>query len=150
MAQRTTKSQVSGYRFLLRRLEHALVRRDIRMIHDPMSAHVKSLIVGLVLTLLVLGGVVVFSFFKPQGSVGDSKILMSKDSGQLYVLLNGQLRPALNLASARLVTGSAAKPNAVKDSVLDDYPRGPQVGIPGAPSSLAARGAPGGLGMDGV
>lgn len=143
MAQRTTKSQVSGYRFLLRRLEHALVRRDIRMIHDPMSAHVKSMIVGLVLTLLVVGGAVVFGFFKPQGSVGDSKILMSKDSGQLYVLLNGQLRPALNLASARLVTGSAANPNSVKDSVLKDYPRGPQVGIAGAPSSLAARGAPG-------
>ncbi|MGU3292772.1 type VII secretion protein EccB [Williamsia sp. M5A3_1d] len=143
MAQRTTKSQVSGYRFLLRRLEHALVRRDVRMIHDPMSAHVKSLVVGLVLTLVVLGGAVAVSFFKPQGSVGDSKILMSKDSGQLYVLLNGQLRPALNLASARLVTGSSAKPNSVKDSVLADYPRGPQVGIPGAPSSLAARGAPG-------
>ncbi|WP_082501673.1 type VII secretion protein EccB [Williamsia sp. Leaf354] len=143
MAQRTTKSQVSGYRFLLRRLEHALVRRDVRMIHDPMSAHVKSLVVGLVLTLVVLGGAVAVSFFKPQGSVGDSKILMSKDSGQLYVLLNGQLRPALNLASARLVTGSAANPNSVKDSVLADYPRGPQVGIPGAPSSLIARGAPG-------
>ncbi|UGT69152.1 type VII secretion protein EccB [Nocardia gipuzkoensis] len=27
----TTRWQVSGYRFLVRRMEHALVRRDVRM-----------------------------------------------------------------------------------------------------------------------
>ncbi|MGZ8178600.1 type VII secretion protein EccB [Williamsia sp. SKLECPSW1] len=143
MAQRTTKSQVSGYRFLLRRLEHALVRRDVRMIHDPMGAHVKAIIVGTVLMLLVLGGAVAFSIFKPQGSVGDSKILISKQSGQLYVLIDDQLRPVLNLASARLAVGDSAAPNSVSDSVLAGYRRGPQIGIPGAPSNLAARTAPG-------
>ncbi len=143
MAQRTTKSQVSGYRFLLRRLEHALVRRDIRMIHDPMSGHVKSLIAGLVLTLVVVGGAVAFSIFKPQGSVGDSTIVMSKQSGQLYVIVDGRLHPALNLASARLVAGKAEKPNSVSDSVLAGYPRGAQLGIPGAPSDLSATGGPG-------
>ncbi|WP_328857025.1 type VII secretion protein EccB [Williamsia herbipolensis] len=143
MAQRTTKSQVSGYRFLLRRLEHALVRRDVRMIHDPMSGHVKALVVGLVLTLVVLGGAVALSFFKPQGSVGDSKVLISKQSGQLYVLLGDQLHPALNLASARLAAGVDENPNSVSDKILSKYTRGPQLGIAGAPSSLAAKGAPG-------
>ncbi|MBT0568581.1 type VII secretion protein EccB [Williamsia sp. CHRR-6] len=143
MAQRTTKSQVSGYRFLLRRLEHALVRRDIRMIHDPMGAHVKALIVGLVMTMIVLGGAVALSFFKPQGSVGNSKILISKSSGQLYVLVQGTLHPVLNLASARLAVGKAEKPNSVADKLLKKYTRGPQLGIPGAPSSLSASGAPG-------
>ncbi|MBF6247361.1 type VII secretion protein EccB, partial [Nocardia elegans] len=37
-AQLTTKAQVNGYRFLLRRLDHALVRRDVRMLHDPMRS----------------------------------------------------------------------------------------------------------------
>ncbi|MEH3154399.1 MAG: type VII secretion protein EccB [Gordonia paraffinivorans] len=143
MAQRTTKSQVSGYRFLLRRLEHALVRRDIRMIHDPMSGHVKSFVAGLVLTLVVVGGAVAFSIFRPQGSVGDSTIVMSKQSGQLYVIVDGRLHPALNLASARLVAGKAEKPDSVSDSVLKDYPRGSQLGIPGAPSDLSATGGPG-------
>ncbi|NKS96830.1 hypothetical protein GS498_05060 [Rhodococcus hoagii] len=30
-AQPTTRWQVSGYRFLVRRMEHALVRKDVRM-----------------------------------------------------------------------------------------------------------------------
>ncbi|CKM57145.1 ESX-1 secretion system protein EccB1 [Mycobacterium tuberculosis] len=33
----TTKVQVSGWRFLLRRLEHAIVRRDTRMFDDPLQ-----------------------------------------------------------------------------------------------------------------
>ena len=33
----TTKAQVSGHKFLLRRLEHGLVFGDIRMIHDPLK-----------------------------------------------------------------------------------------------------------------
>ena len=31
----TTKSQVQAYRFVLRRMEHALVRKDAVMLHDP-------------------------------------------------------------------------------------------------------------------
>ena len=34
----TAKYQVSGWRFLYRRLQHALVRRDTRMIDDPQRA----------------------------------------------------------------------------------------------------------------
>ena len=40
--QLTTRAQVSGYRFLLQRAEHALVRRDARMLHDPMRAQRRS------------------------------------------------------------------------------------------------------------
>jgi hypothetical protein len=36
--QPTTRLHVSGYRFLVRRMEHALLRGDIRMLHDPMRA----------------------------------------------------------------------------------------------------------------
>ncbi|WP_280228711.1 type VII secretion protein EccB, partial [Nocardia cyriacigeorgica] len=45
-AQLTTRQQVNGYRFLLRRLDHALVRRDVRMLHDPMRSQLRSLLVG--------------------------------------------------------------------------------------------------------
>ncbi|GAB2666199.1 type VII secretion protein EccB [Gordonia jinhuaensis] len=136
MAQRTTKTQVNGYRFLFRRLEHALVRRDVRMIHDPMGGHIRSVMVGLVITVLVVGASVALAVFRPQGSVGDSKILLDRDSGALYTIINDTLHPALNLASARLATGSPEDPNAVKESVLSGYKRGPAIGIPGAPSSL--------------
>ncbi len=44
--------------------------------------------------------------------------------------------PVLNLASARLITGSSEKPTSVADTKLKSYPRGPLLGIPGAPASL--------------
>ncbi|WP_227984290.1 type VII secretion protein EccB [Nocardia spumae] len=134
-AQLTTRAQVNGYRFLLKRYEHALVRRDIRMLHDPMRTQFRSLIVGAVLGLLGVAGAAILAFLHPQGAVGDSKIVMGKDSGALYVLGDGTLHPVLNLASARLITGDAASPTSVKDSKLTQ-PRGPLLGIAGAPGAL--------------
>ncbi|TSD98334.1 type VII secretion protein EccB [Gordonia rubripertincta] len=134
--QLTTKAQVNGYRFLIKRLEHALVRRDVRMLHDPMRSQLQALVVGTVLGLLVLGGCGVYGLVRPQGSVGDASIVVSKNSGSTYVLLEDTLHPVLNLASARLITGSSEKPTSVADTKLEPYPRGPLLGIPGAPASL--------------
>ncbi len=132
----TTRQQVNGYRFLLRRLEHALMRRDVRMLHDPMRSQFRAATVGIVLALLVTGGFAVYGFIKPVGSVGDSKIIASKESGGLFVVIDDVLHPVLNLASARLITGEAAKPTSVAESKLANYRRGPLVGIPGAPQNL--------------
>ncbi|MXP20861.1 type VII secretion protein EccB [Gordonia sp. HNM0687] len=138
--QLTTRAQVNGYRFLLRRLEHALVRRDVRMLHDPMRSQIQALLVGTVLGLLVLGGCGVWGLIRPQGSVGDAKIAVSKDGGGNYVVIDGTLHPVLNLASARLITGSSESPASVSDGKLASYPRGPLLGIPGAPGALPASG----------
>ncbi|MFG1794383.1 type VII secretion protein EccB [Nocardia sp. NPDC049149] len=144
-AQLTTKAQVNGYRFLLRRLDHALVRRDVRMLHDPMRSQTRSLFVGLVLGILVVAGCAILAFLRPQGSVGDSKIVMGKETGALFVVVadeqgNTTLHPTLNLASARLISGSAESPNSVKESKLSSLPRGPMLGIPGAPAALPGSG----------
>lgn len=135
-AQLTTKAQVNGYRFLLRRLEHALIRRDVRMLHDPMRSQMRSLVVGLVVALLVLAGFGVYGLIKPQGTVGDSKIIVSKKAGAMYVVVDGRLHPVLNLASARLISGSDESPKSIAEKKLTGYPRGPLLGIPGAPLAL--------------
>ena len=135
-AQLTTKAQVNGYRFLLRRLEHALIRRDVRMLHDPMRSQFRSLVVGLVLALLVLAGFGVYGLIKPQGTVGNSKIIVSKTAGAMYVVVDGRLHPVLNLASARLISGSDESPKSIAEKKLTGYPRGPLLGIPGAPPAL--------------
>ncbi|MFE3188694.1 type VII secretion protein EccB [Nocardia sp. NPDC059240] len=140
----STRAQVNGYRFLLRRLDHALVRRDVRMLHDPMRAQFRSLISGAIIAMLVVAGAAIMAFIKPQGSIGNAHIVMGKDSGALYVLTNDDkndktkttLHPALNLASARLITGSSESPTSVKDSKLNSVPRGPLLGIPGVPAAL--------------
>ncbi len=132
----TTRWQVSGYRFLVRRMEHALVRRDVRMLHDPMRSQTRAFTVGLILALVALAGCGVLALLRPQDKMGSSKILIGKDSGAVYVVIDNVVHPALNLASARLAAGEAAKPATVKESELAKKPRGQLIGIPGAPASL--------------
>ncbi|WP_406236420.1 type VII secretion protein EccB [Nocardia sp. NBC_01009] len=132
----TTRWQVSGYRFLVRRMEHALVRRDVRMLHDPMRSQSRAYAAGLVLAVVVLAGCGVLALLRPQDKIGSNKILIGKESGGVYVVIDDVVHPALNLASARLAAGEPAKPAVVKDSELGKKPRGQLIGIPGAPASL--------------
>ncbi|WP_067704241.1 type VII secretion protein EccB [Nocardia jejuensis] len=132
----TTRWQVSGYRFLVRRMEHALVRRDVRMLHDPMRSQSRAFWAGLILACVALAGCGVLALLRPQGSIGSNKILLGKDTGAVYVVIDDVVHPALNLASARLAAGEAAEPATVEESELAKKPRGQLLGIPGAPASL--------------
>ncbi|WP_280415321.1 type VII secretion protein EccB [Nocardia carnea] len=131
-----TKHQVSGWRFLLHRIEHALVRRDASMIDDPSRGRSTALAIGVALACVGIAGAAVLAFFKPAKPVGNSPILAEKDSGALYVKLGERLHPALNLTSARLIVGQPANPVEVSRSELEKYPRGAWVGIPGAPGQI--------------
>ncbi|MFF0818533.1 type VII secretion protein EccB [Rhodococcus sp. NPDC003318] len=135
-AQPTTRWQVSGYRFLVRRMEHALVRRDVRMLHDPMRNQSRALAVGAIVAVIGVAGCAALALVRPQDKIGDARIVVGKDSGALFVAYADALHPVLNLASARLVAGEAANPVVVKESELGTRPRGPLLGIPGAPSAL--------------
>ncbi len=135
-AQVTTRAQVNGYRFLIRRLEHALIRGDSRMIHDPMRGQTRALIVGVVIAVLITGASAVMAFFKPTPNIGDAQIVLSKSSGAPFVRIGNQIHPVLNLASARLIVGKNDSPKQVDDKFLDAVPRGPMVGIVGAPASI--------------
>lgn len=140
-AQLTTRAQVNGYRFLLRRLDHAMVRRDVRMLHDPMRSQSRSLIIGAILGILAVAGCAILALIHPQGSVGNARIILGKNSGALFVIVKDQtgttaLHPVLNLASARLIAGQNESPTSVADNKLSSYTLGPLVGIPGAPSAL--------------
>ncbi|WP_142386939.1 type VII secretion protein EccB, partial [Mycobacterium hubeiense] len=129
----TTRVQVSGWRFMFHRLEHALVRHDTQMLHDPMRTTSRAAIVGTVLAVLAGVGCAVMAFLSPQAQLKDADIVADKDTGALYVRINDVLHPVLNLTSARLITGSAKNPAFVKPAELATLPRGPMVGIPGAP-----------------
>ncbi|AYJ49105.1 type VII secretion protein EccB [Rhodococcus sp. P1Y] len=132
----TTKWQVGGYRFLVRRMEHALVRRDVRMLHDPMRSQTRALAVGLVIACLGLAGCAALALLRPLDKIGDASIIVGKDSGAMFVRLDDTVHPVLNLASARLIVGQPDNPTIVKESELASKRRGSLVGIPGAPSSL--------------
>jgi len=131
----TTKVQVSGWRFLLRRVEHAIVRRDTRMFDDPLQFYSRAVSAGIVIAVLVCLGAALLAYFKPLGKRGGDSLLVDRSTNQLYVVMpgNGQLRPVYNLTSARLILGTAGTPVAVKSAELNRMPKGQSMGIPGAP-----------------
>jgi type VII secretion protein EccB len=131
--------QVSGWRFLLHRLSVAVGRRSVRLVHDPSKNNTAALLVSAVVALLVVGLSFVMAFLKPVGQVGSDKLLADRANGALYVQVAGVMHPALNLASARLITGQAADPKMVPNSEIRNYPIGPTVGIVGAPNDLTVR-----------
>lgn len=79
----TTKVQVSGWRFLLRRVEHAIVRRDTRMFDDPLQFYSRSIALGIVVAVALLIGAVLLAYFKPQGKLGASTLLTDRATNQL-------------------------------------------------------------------
>src|SRR5690349_16367603 len=95
--QPTTRLHVSGYRFLVRRMEHALLRGDISMVHDPLRAQSLSLIAGCVLAVIGVAVCAMLAFFRPNTPVGDAAIVMARDSGALYVRVGDTLHPVPNL-----------------------------------------------------
>jgi type VII secretion protein EccB len=137
MAGQSTKLQISGQRFMMRRTAHALVRADVSLVDDPPRAQSLSMIAGCLLTVVVVAVCAVLAFLRPSGRLGDSPIVMVRETGAMYVRVGDTVHPALNLASARLVTGSSASPRLVSGSAVDDAVRGAMLGIPGAPDSLA-------------
>ena len=131
----TTKVQVSGWRFLLRRVEHAIVRRDTRMFDDPLQFYSRSVSIGIVIAVVICLGAALLAYFKPLGKRGGDSLLVDRTTNQLYVVMpgTGQLRPVYNLTSARLVLGNPGNPSAVKSDELNRMPKGQPIGIPGAP-----------------
>jgi len=132
----STRLQVSGYRFLLRRMEHAVVRGDVRMLDDPLRAQSLSLIAGCVLAVIAIAGCAIVAFVRPQGALGNAAIVMTRESGALHIRIGDTMHPVLNLASARLVAGNPASPEAISDAAIASANRGPLVGIPGAPATI--------------
>jgi type VII secretion protein EccB len=134
--QPTTRLHISGYRFMRRRIECALLGRDLRAVNEPIRAPAQSLMAGLALAVILLAGCVVLALLRPQPGLATAPILMEKQSGALYVRLGETLHPVLNLASARLIAKTNADPQPTAASALDRGRRGPLLGITGAPQFL--------------
>lgn len=132
----TTKTQVSGHRFMRRRVEHGLIFGDVRMIHDPLGSRRRATIFGLIAVAMIAGVMGLFAWMRPNPDPGDAPILRAAD-GTLYVRAGDALHPVTNLTSARLIAGAPADPERAGDEFLAAQTRGVPVGIPAAPSLFA-------------
>ncbi|MDT5132680.1 MAG: hypothetical protein QOE41_1991, partial [Mycobacterium sp.] len=134
-----SRLQVSAHYFWQRRNAAALSHHGVRLEYDPEQRRRAALILGFTFLMLAVALMFILSWFKPAGQVGQSSILADRDTGALYVLVDGRLHPALNLVSARFIAGQAGNPTFVKADQLAQYPQGPTVGIVGAPAAMPVR-----------
>src|SRR6266545_3506345 len=121
------------------RLISALLRGEPDLPVTPMRRTPTGLIIGLILAALAVGGLVVFALLVPGGATAWRKpgtLIVEKQTGNRYVLLDGRLRPVLNYASARLLLGPKLVIDSVSAKSLAGVPRGGAVGIVGAPDVL--------------
>ncbi len=85
--------------------------------------------------------VALFGFVVPGGNTKWEKsgtLVLVEDTGARYLSVEGVLHPVHNLTSARLLAGGSLTVSSVKSKSLREAPRGPAVGVVGAPDSLPA------------
>lgn len=115
----------------------ALTRWRVRMEIEPGRRQILAVVASVSAAAVICLGALLWSFLSPSGQLNETPIIADRDSGALYVRVGDTLYPALNLASARLITGRADNPHKVRSSQIAEQPQGPMVGIPGAPNQIS-------------
>ncbi len=140
----TRRDQVQAYFFVVGRMVAALThgRPDLR--ERPNRRQGNGVVLGLLVAALIVAVFGVYGVFSPGGSSAWRKpgvIVVEKDTGARYLYVDGQLRPVLNYASARLAVARPDAPLvAVSRASLAGVPLGTPIGIPNAPDSLPPAG----------
>ncbi len=132
----TTKEQAEAYNYEGRRQATSLMMGRDEARNDPRRRINRVTIGGVLIGVLVMAGFGIAGFLGAgRGpALPDSGAVLVAGTGDRYVIVDGRLHPALNLASALLVGGG--KIDQVRPSVLDGLPRGLPIGIPDAPDAL--------------
>ncbi|OBI34913.1 type VII secretion protein EccB [Mycobacterium colombiense] len=144
--QAATWLHFNAYRYLLRRTERGLLGEKIRA--TGFSSHPRSapLALGCLVTAVLVAGCAVLGLLRPHVALDRAQIVLSRESGALFVRVGDVWHPVLNLASARLIAATAGDPQPVTESDLGTTKRGPLLGIPGAPQFLGRPLSPGDMG----
>jgi type VII secretion protein EccB len=127
---------VSGHRFLVRRIECALLRGDIHTAGHSLRGQTASLLIGCLVAAVVAAGFACLALLQPHVALDQARTVVGRESGALYVRVGDTWHPVLNLASARLIAATDAAPQPVREAELGRTKRGPLLGIPGAPQQL--------------
>lgn len=133
---------VRGRRFLLRRMDYALLGKSTPRGYDRIRAQRTAVLLGGLLSVGMMAAGGVMSALQPRLDAGDAALLMSRRSGALFVRVGHTLHPVTDLASARLILDSPENPRIVDDAALARLERGPLLGIAGGPHSLGTMVAP--------
>ncbi|MFF3497937.1 type VII secretion protein EccB [Streptomyces sp. NPDC003247] len=135
------RDQVQAYSFTVGRLTSSMLAADPDALDTPMSRTRRGAVVGFFIGVLLCVGFTVVGLLFPRDSDAwrqPGVLIVEKETGARYLYGDGVLRPVVNYASAKLVTGEDGTVRQVSRATLADVPRGTPIGIPGAPDSLPA------------
>jgi type VII secretion protein EccB len=138
MAQ-SRRDQVLAHRFLMGRLSSGMLRDEPDAPDTPLGRTSRGTVIGLVVGAVIALVVTLYGVIVPGGNTSwqtPGTMVVVSDTGARYLYLGGQLRPVLNQTSARLIAGSQFTIQQVAANSLDGTPRGPMIGLVGAPDSL--------------
>jgi len=133
------RDQVQAHAFVVGRLVSALLRAEPDAPMTPLRRFVVGTFWGALLGALAVAGFGVYGFISPGGSTAwraGGALIVEKETGARYVFVEGELRPVVNYASARLIVGKAPTIVRVSRKSLRGVPHGLAVGIAGAPDYL--------------
>jgi type VII secretion protein EccB len=135
------RDQVQAYFFVVGRLVAGLMHGKPDVPEHPNKRFNGGTFLGVLLAGLLVACFGIFGMLFPGGDNSwrvPGTVVLEKETGARYVYNDGQLRPALNLASAFLVAGDSGKMVTVGRGSLTGVPVGAPIGIPGAPDGLPA------------
>jgi hypothetical protein len=148
----TKKDLVEAYSFSRRRLVTAFVSGAPGGREVEPTRPGRTIIGGLALAVLLAAGAAIAGVFSPRtpDDWTSNGLIVSKETGQAYVILpeaDGsapapgepvELRPVINITSAKLILGAGVEPMLISQDTIDDQLVGDDIGILGAPASLPA------------
>jgi type VII secretion protein EccB len=135
----TRKDQVQAHMFVAGRLVSAMLRAAPDAAQTPMRRFIAASFVGVLLGVIVTAGFGVFGYIKPGGATAwrqPGALIVEKETGARYVFADGELRPVLNYASAKLILGDSLKVVNTSRNSLKGVAHGLPVGIDSAPDAL--------------
>jgi type VII secretion protein EccB len=135
-AMATTREQAEAHDYEVRRQATSLMTGEDEARRDPRRRVNRVTIAGILIGVLVMAGFGIAGFLGAgRGpALPDSGAVLVTGTGDRYVVVEGRLHPALNLASALLVGGGST--TQVRPAALDAIPRGLPIGITDAPDAL--------------
>jgi type VII secretion protein EccB len=132
---RTRREQVQAHRFVTRRIVSALLSGEPETSELPMRRLGLALFGSVLVAAIVLAVVGVIGFVNPGGGRAEAgELVIMRETGARYVLVDRTLHPVLNWTSALLFAGSDQPAvRQMSRRSLSAYDIGAPIGIPGAP-----------------
>lgn len=140
----TKRDLFQSYQFSLRRVVSGLVLRETDPAQTPLRRMGGAMFGSVMVAVIALAITGVIGVIKGGGNTSwqdGGAVIIEEETGATYAWLEDPetkkfaLHPVLNYSSAALLVGSST-PVSVSQASLAEAPRGPRLGIAGAPDSI--------------